>query len=103
MRISDWSSDVCTSDLAGDVLGLDQMREDFLTFCAVEHAVEEVDILGLFGEEMINFEPPHEAVLEPRQFLQEDHGLAVPIAVEEGEAAFRLGRQRGLEVRKSIG
>src|SRR3546814_2896851 len=26
---------------AGDVLGLDQMREDFLTFCAVEHAVEE--------------------------------------------------------------
>ena len=83
----------------GDLGGIDQMVEDLVAFGAIEHAVEQVDILGLLGEEMMDLQPVHETVLEPRQRLEEDHRLAVAIAVEEGEAAVRLGQQRGLQQR----
>ena len=76
----------------GDLGRVDQMLEHLVAFGAVEHAVEQVDILGLLGEEMMDLEPVHEAVLEPRQLLEEDDRLAVAIAVEEGEAAVRLAR-----------
>jgi hypothetical protein len=70
-----------------------------LAFGAVEHAVEQVDILRFLGEEMVDLEPLHVAVLEPRELFEEDHRLAVAIAVEEGEAALRLLDHRGLDQR----
>ena len=59
---------------------------------AVEHAVEQLDVLLLGVEEMIDFEPAEILVLQPGERLEEDHRAAVAIAVEQGEAAVRLAR-----------
>ncbi len=64
--------------------GSTRCSKHLATFGAVEPAVEQLDVLHLLGEEMVDFEPAHVAVLEPRQLLQEHDRLAVPIAVEAG-------------------
>ena len=57
---------------------------------AVEHAVEQLDVLLLGVEEMVDFEPAEMLVLQARERLEEDHRAAVAVAVEQGEAAVRL-------------
>src|SRR3546814_20962508 len=68
MRISDWSSDVCSSDLAGPIEP-----------GSVEHARDEVDPLG--GEE------PGEGLLanmsDQTAFLGDEFELVLGVAFEE--------------------
>src|SRR3546814_870469 len=58
MRISDWSSDVCSSDLRSNLVGMGVLPLQF---------VEGVDrkTLGLTGEETFTIQ--HVAALKPRQ------------------------------------
>ena len=78
---------------------IDQILDRLVASLAVEHAVEQLDVALLVAEEMIKLEPAEIAVLEGRQFLQEDDRVGVAVAVEEGEAALRLGAQRRLDQR----
>jgi hypothetical protein len=55
--------------------GSTRAGEDLAAFGAVEHAVEQLDILHLLGEEMVDLEAAHEAVLEAGELFQEDHRL----------------------------
>ena len=77
----------------------DQMLDCCLTRGLVEHAVEQVDVLLFFGEEVVQFEPAEISVFELGQRLEEDDRVAVAVAVEEGEAAVRLLAQRGPDQR----
>ncbi len=61
---------------------------------AVEHAVEQLDVLLLGVEEMVDFEPAEMLVLERGERLEEDHRAAVAVAVQQSEAALRLIFQR---------
>ena len=44
----------------GDLGRIDQCRQDLVAFGAIEHAVEQFDLLGLFGKEMMDLQPVHE-------------------------------------------
>ena len=66
---------------------------------AVEHAVEQLDVLLLGIEEMIDLEPAEMLVLERRERFEEDDRAAVAVAVEQGEAALRLLAQQGPDQR----
>ena len=65
----------------------------------IEHAVEQVDFALLLGEEVEQLEPPHVTVLELGQPLEENHRLAVAIAVEQSESAGRFHAQGGADQR----
>ena len=55
-----------TADEEGvDLFRIKQPGENVVAFGAVEQAVEQLDVLGLFGKEMMHLQPVHETVLEP--------------------------------------
>ena len=60
----------------------DQRVDRLFQPLAVQHAVEQLDVLLLGVEEMIEFEPAEMLVLQRRQRFEEDHRAAVAIAVE---------------------
>ena len=79
------------ADEEGRDLGrVDQHFQDLVALRAIEHPVEQGNILGLFRKEMMDFQPIHETILELRQRVEEDDRAAVAIAVEEREPALRL-------------
>ena len=76
-----------------------QMGDRFLQPPAIEHAVEQFDVLLFLVEEMVDFEPTEVLVLQRGKSFEKNHRLAVAIAIEQGEAALRLLAQEGLDQR----
>ena len=56
----------------GHVRRIDQGRQYLIAFGAIEHAVEQVELLGFFGKEMMDLQPVHETIFQAGQRLEED-------------------------------
>ena len=69
----------------------------------VQATVEEIHLLVLAAEQVVQREAREVAVLQVLQVLLEHHIGESPIAVEQGEAAARLARERRLDEREDRG
>src|SRR3546814_7354705 len=96
MRISDWSSDVCSSDLPSDLVWAELAAEDLgiVGYFRPRHLLDHLQQVELVGR--ILLAAHHQNVLEALVILAAVQGLAVAHAVEL-EVLQRLDDLRRVE------
>ena len=83
-----------------DIGRIDPATQQFIALRGVDAAIEQLHILLLAAEDEHEVQARQIAVLQIFEFILEDHARRRAVTVEQGEAAVRLKRQRGLDQRQ---